>query len=104
MTDKTSEQEVAKLSFEEALTQLRKIVEDLEQGEGKLEESIEAYQRGALLKKHCETKLREAQERIEKISLGPDGTPSGISRNLISLAGLAAERFSGADSTRFLSA
>lgn len=77
MTDKTSEQEVAKLSFEEALTQLRKIVEDLEQGEGKLEESIEAYQRGALLKKHCETKLREAQERIEKISLGPDGTPSG---------------------------
>lgn len=77
MTDKTSEQEVAKLSFEEALTQLRKIVEDLEQGEGKLEESIEAYQRGALLKEHCETKLREAQERIEKISLGPDGTPSG---------------------------
>jgi exodeoxyribonuclease VII small subunit len=77
MTDKTSEQEVAKLSFEEALTQLRKIVEDLEQGEGKLEESIEAYQRGALLKKHCETKLREAQERIEKISLGPDGKPSG---------------------------
>jgi exodeoxyribonuclease VII small subunit len=77
MTDNTSEQEVAKLSFEEALTQLRKIVEDLEQGEGKLEESIEAYQRGALLKKHCETKLREAQERIEKISLGPDGKPSG---------------------------
>ncbi|WP_455372819.1 exodeoxyribonuclease VII small subunit [Limibacillus halophilus] len=77
MTDKTSEQEIAKLSFEEALTQLRKIVEELEQGEGKLEESIEAYQRGALLKKHCETKLREAQERIEKISLGPDGKPSG---------------------------
>jgi exodeoxyribonuclease VII small subunit len=50
MTDKTSEQEIAKLSFEEALTQLRKIVEELEQGEGKLEESIEAYQRGALLK------------------------------------------------------
>ncbi len=77
MTDKSAAEEIAKLSFEEALVELRRIVEDLERGEGKLEESIEAYQRGALLKTHCETKLREAQERIEKISLGPDGKPQG---------------------------
>lgn len=77
MTDKSAAEEIAKLSFEEALVALRRIVEDLERGEGKLEESIEAYQRGALLKSHCEKKLREAQERIEKISLGPDGKPQG---------------------------
>lgn len=77
MTDKSAAEEIAKLSFEEALVELRRIVEDLERGEGKLEESIEAYQRGALLKTHCEKKLREAQERIEKISLGPDGKPQG---------------------------
>jgi exodeoxyribonuclease VII small subunit len=77
MSDKTVPPEIAKLSFEEALQQLRKIVEDLEKGEGKLEESIGAYQKGAALKTHCEQKLREAQERIEKISLGPDGKPSG---------------------------
>ena len=58
-------------------TELRRIVEDLEKGEGKLEDSIEAYQKGAALKKHCEQKLREAQERIEKVSLGPDGGPGG---------------------------
>lgn len=77
MTESTGNGDVAKLSFEEALAELRKIVEELEQGEGKLEQSIEAYQRGALLKKHCEAKLREAQERIQKISLDPDGKPSG---------------------------
>ena len=77
MTESTGNGDVAKLSFEEALAELRKIVEELEQGEGKLEQFIEAYQRGALLKKHCEAKLREAQERIQKISLDPDGKPSG---------------------------
>lgn len=62
------------MSFEEALEELRKIVGSLESGQGKLEEAIEAYERGALLKRHCEAKLRDAQEKIEKISLKPDGT------------------------------
>jgi exodeoxyribonuclease VII small subunit len=70
-------QDIAKMSFEDALKELKSIVEKLEQGEGELEQSIESYQRGALLKQHCEAKLREAQERIEKISLGKDGQPTG---------------------------
>lgn len=65
---------VQKLSFEQALVELEKIVSGLETGESALEESIEAYERGIALKKHCENKLRDAQAKIEKISLTQDGT------------------------------
>ncbi len=69
--------EIGKMSFEEALAELKGIVERLEQGDGQLEESIDIYQRGALLKQHCDSKLRAAQERIEKITLTKDGQPTG---------------------------
>ena len=69
-----SDKDIAKMSFEDALEELRQIVERLEGGEGRLEEAISAYDRGARLKRHCEEKLREAKERIEKISLAPDGS------------------------------
>jgi len=75
MADKKSA-DIKKMSFEEALEELKTIVEGLEKGEGKLDEAIDAYTRGAELKRHCEDKLREAKERIEKISLGPDGEPT----------------------------
>lgn len=77
MTKPEGAGDIAGLSFEQALAELRGIVEELEQGDAKLEDSIEKYQRGALLKQHCEAKLREAQERIEKITLGKDGQPAG---------------------------
>jgi exodeoxyribonuclease VII small subunit len=67
--------DVAKLSFEEALEELKTIVGRLESGEGKLDEAIEAYERGAHLKAHCEAKLAAAKEKIEKIAFGPDGAP-----------------------------
>lgn len=61
------------MSFEDALAELEEIVRTLEGGKGKLEESITSYERGALLKAHCEAKLKEAQARVEKIALGADG-------------------------------
>jgi exodeoxyribonuclease VII small subunit len=73
MADTDLPKDVAKLSFEDALEELKQIVAKLEGGQGKLDQAIEAYQRGAALKRHCEAKLREAQEKIEKISLGPKG-------------------------------
>lgn len=63
------------LSFEAALAELEKIVRQLETGASDLSTSIEAYERGMTLKKLCETKLKEAQSRIEKITLAADGTP-----------------------------
>ena len=52
----------------------------LEEGKGRLDEAIDAYTRGALLKRHCETKLAEAEARIERIVLGPDGAVSDRAR------------------------
>lgn len=68
--------DIQKMSFEDALGELQRIVGQLEQGEGKLEAAIQSYERGVQLKLHCETKLREAKEQIEKISLGPDSEAS----------------------------
>lgn len=65
--------DIAKLSFEDALAELEKIVRTLEDGRGKLDDAIRAYERGALLKRHCEQKLREAQAKIDMIVVGPDG-------------------------------
>jgi exodeoxyribonuclease VII small subunit len=66
--------DIRKMSFEQALEELKEIVERLEQGQGELDQAIEAYQRGALLKQHCEAKLRDAEQKIAKISLGADGS------------------------------
>jgi exodeoxyribonuclease VII small subunit len=73
MAKSESHKDIQKMSFEDALEELKEIVSTLESGEGKLDEAIDAYERGAKLKRHCEAKLREAQEKIEKISLGSDG-------------------------------
>lgn len=67
---------IENMSFEQALAELETIVRGLESGEAALESSITAYERGIALKKHCETKLREAREKIEKITVNADGSLS----------------------------
>jgi len=69
-----SQTEIDNLSFEEALAQLEEIVRQLESGSGKLDDAISAYEKGALLKRHCEAKLAEAKAKVDKISLAPDGS------------------------------
>jgi exodeoxyribonuclease VII small subunit len=69
--------EVEALSFEEALAELERIVNDLERGQLDLEAAISAYERGTLLKEHCGRKLREAQLRVEKITLR-ESAPTGV--------------------------
>ena len=61
------------LSFEEALSELEKIVRALEGGSSDLKTSIDSYERGMALKKYCDAKLKEAQGRIEKITVGDGG-------------------------------
>jgi exodeoxyribonuclease VII small subunit len=68
--------EIQKLSFEAALAELENIVRDLEDGRGELEGAIKAFERGTLLKRHCESKLVEAEARIEKILPGAGGDAS----------------------------
>jgi exodeoxyribonuclease VII small subunit len=70
-------EDVTALSFEDALKRLEAIVQRLESGEASLDESITLYTEGDKLRAQCEARLKDAQARIEKISLGADGTPAG---------------------------
>ncbi|HEX2888264.1 exodeoxyribonuclease VII small subunit [Vineibacter terrae] len=65
--------DVAALSFEDALRELEAIVQQLERGQVKLDEAIACYERGALLKRHCEARLAEAKAKVEKIVLVAGG-------------------------------
>jgi exodeoxyribonuclease VII small subunit len=67
--------DISTLSFEQALAELETIVGRLETGQAPLEESIELYSRGAQLKAHCQTRLEAARLKVEKIVMGPQGTP-----------------------------
>ena len=65
--------DIAAMSFEDALAELEGIVRHLEGGQVKLDDAIQSYERGAQLKRHCEKKLNEAQQRVDRIVIGPDG-------------------------------
>ena len=65
------------LSFEDAMKKLEAVVRDLESGNVELEKSIALYEEGARLKAHCEKKLKEAEEKVAQITLGPNGEPTG---------------------------
>ncbi|MBP1859544.1 exodeoxyribonuclease VII small subunit [Rhizobium herbae] len=70
--------DVSSLSFEKAVEELEAIVSALERGDVALDKSIEIYERGEALKKHCETLLGAAENRIEKIRLDRAGKPQGV--------------------------
>ena len=77
MADDETQQNVDDMSFEAALAELESIVNKLESGRVDLEESIGIYERGEKLKARCDAMLKQAEARIEKITLKPDGTASG---------------------------
>ncbi len=64
---KTIENKIAKLSFEDAMKRLEEIVEILSDQKISLDQMIELYQEGDLLKKHCTARLEEAKMKIEII-------------------------------------
>ncbi|MFN3606558.1 MAG: exodeoxyribonuclease VII small subunit [Cypionkella sp.] len=59
--------DIAKMNFEEAMAALEAVVGQLERGEVALEQSLALYDRGAALKAHCAAKLKDAEEKVEKI-------------------------------------
>jgi exodeoxyribonuclease VII small subunit len=73
----TDTPDIDALSFEDALKELERIVQTLESGQAPLEESISVYERGALLKAHCEKKLEAARLRVEKVVLA-QGQATGV--------------------------
>ena len=69
--------DITKLTFEKALAELEQIVQKLEGGAVPLEESVTIYERGEVLKRRCEELLRQAEARVEKITLDAAGKPTG---------------------------
>jgi exodeoxyribonuclease VII small subunit len=68
MADKKQDNNIEKMNFEQAIKELTEIVSKIEQGQIPLQESIEKYEKGMTLIKHCREILRKAEKRIEKIS------------------------------------
>lgn len=73
---KMNTEEIQNLNFEDALLQLETIVRELESGRIKLDDAVAAYERAVALKQLCQSKLRAAQLKIEKIEISPDGQAS----------------------------
>ena len=69
--------DIKAMSFEDALSELERIVAQLEGGKAPLQDSIAIYERGEALKSHCEALLKAAEARIEKITLDKNGNPTG---------------------------
>ena len=68
---------ISEMTFEQAMSELEKIVTQLERGDVPLEDSISLYEKGAELKKRCETKLKEAEQKVAAITLDEDGSVTG---------------------------
>lgn len=66
-TEEAKNLDIKTLSFEAAITELEELTRRLETGAASLEDSITLYERGALLKAHCEEKLKAAQLRVDQI-------------------------------------
>jgi exodeoxyribonuclease VII small subunit len=73
----TKHPDVKDMTFERALKELESIVTRLEKGDVELEESINIYERGEVLKAHCDQLLRQAEAKVEKLTFGADGSPKG---------------------------
>jgi exodeoxyribonuclease VII small subunit len=69
--------DIKEMSFESALKELETIVGRLERGDVELEESIVIFERGEALKEHCDRLLKQAEARVEKLTINADGAPSG---------------------------
>ena len=73
----TDDNDLAQMSFEDALRALEEVVAKLERGDVPLGQSIALYERGAALRARCEAKLKEAEEKVSKITLDGTGAPTG---------------------------
>jgi exodeoxyribonuclease VII small subunit len=70
-------EDIKAMTFERALKELEGIVGRLERGDVELEESITIYERGELLREHCDRLLKQAEAKVEKLTFSADGTPRG---------------------------
>ena len=68
---------ISEMNFEQAMSELERIVTQLERGDVPLEDSIALYERGAELKKRCEAQLKEAEQKVAAITFDEEGSVTG---------------------------
>ncbi len=73
-----SDTPVDEMSFEQAMAELEQVLSQLERGDVALDDSIKLYERGDALKKRCDQKLKEAEEKVAAITADADGNPTGL--------------------------
>ena len=78
MDEKFSPAAIEKMSFEEVLSALEDIVRQLETGKTGLDEAIVFYERGMLLRRHCEAKLSAARSKIDQVTASLNGEAVGL--------------------------
>lgn len=64
-----------KKTFEESMLRLEEIVARLERGEATLEESMKLFEEGTKLSAACAAQLDAAEQKVWKLTKGPDGAP-----------------------------
>ena len=69
--------DIREMSFERSLKELEAIVGRLERGDVELEESIAIYERGEVLRDHCDRLLKQAEAKVEKLTFDASGAPKG---------------------------
>jgi exodeoxyribonuclease VII small subunit len=74
---KTRHVDIKEMAFERALKELEHIVGRLERGDVELEESIAIYERGEALRDHCDRLLKQAEAKVEKLTINRGGEPTG---------------------------
>ena len=57
-----------KIDFEASLGQLEQMVEQMEDGELSLEESLKAFEQGVKLTRECQQALQEAEQKVQLLS------------------------------------
>lgn len=78
MNENKAAEDISKMSFEDALGALEDIVRQLETGKVRLDEAVGFYERGTMLRRHCEKKLSDARLKIEKVTASLNGEVTGI--------------------------
>jgi exodeoxyribonuclease VII small subunit len=74
-------------SFEDALSELERILSDIEAGEIGLEESLTRYERGVFLIQHCRAVLGTAEKQIELLGKIPDAGAESLADSTSAGAG-----------------
>ncbi|MGH1350026.1 MAG: exodeoxyribonuclease VII small subunit [Methyloligellaceae bacterium] len=77
MSDSEKNNDIKQMSFERAMQELEQIVARLERGDVELEESIAIYERGESLRNHCDSLLKQAEAKVEKITVNNSGNIQG---------------------------